>query len=219
MSKSVITATLAFFGLALSASLPTGAQQALDVAAPRVTQGAAACASISIAEERLACYDHLFGEATTRSDRLGRWRVSTSRGTRNDKGRVIIGLPVQASDDPRDLDETRLNLFAACRHGATALWFNFGRDIQNTGDDVSVRLTVDGKPVERAELTLSINRRSVGLFDNDAARTLLQQWQSGSVLELHLMPNREQAHSARFAIANLDTALKPLARACLWNDA
>ncbi|MEL6783543.1 MAG: hypothetical protein AAFO61_03870 [Pseudomonadota bacterium] len=222
MKKPAILLSLGILGATFAAPMlapaPTiAAKQALP--GPQVTQGAAACASISKNDERLACYDHLFGDPKARPDNLGQWRVSTNEGPRKDVGRVIIGLPVKASDDPRHLEGSRLNFFAACRHGATALWFNFGRELKNVGDEVEVNLTLDGKAVPRNKMVLSINRRSIGLFDNDEARALLEQWQTGRELELHIMPNRETASRARFAIHRLDTALKPLARACQWDDA
>lgn len=218
--RILVAASLAVLApAALLASWDRTAAPAAIAASPQMTQGAAACASISNNDERLACYDHLFADQQQRQDALGQWRVSTNAGPRNDLGRVIIGLPAMATDyagSKRGPQTPPLHLFAACRHGGTTFWFNFGQELKNRSDNVAASLSVDGSPVGLASLTLSNNRRSVGMFDTDRARDLLQDWQDKAVLELRLTPDGERASTSRFDIRKLDIALRPLARACRW---
>lgn len=184
--------------------------------APLAAQTGAECARIADPDTRLSCYDALF-VTDAPVPRAGAWQVRDTRSALDDSRRVILIVESREPLRGRFGRAEPASLILRCEENTTALFVNWGGHFMsdlNRGGRVDYR--IDRRPPGQVTMQASNDHMALGLWSGRTAIPFIRQLLEGEELYLRATPFSESRIEARFPIAGLETAIRPLREACSW---
>ena len=178
------------------------------------------CVDRASREERLACFDTYFRHQKPNQPtyetfaRRGAWRINTRRTSVSEEGRVLIRTANTTSPDADTPGHSIAHLYAACRAGRQSLWFDFEDELTGRFENIPVEFSVDGAPFTTSFLNASKRRTAVGVWQDDAARDLLQTLAEARSVRVRAVHNELATRPAEFNTAGLARALETFQVAC-----
>ena len=201
-----IAAAMLTLGLALAA----GGAAAQDVAA---------CARIEADLDRLACYDRASGRTptTTEAPASGKWSVRERKSEFRDTADIFVSVD---SEDVLPCGFGRretASLMLRCMENTTALYVSTSCHLASGfGGYGRVEYRVDDRASKTRNFDDSTDNRALGLWNGNRAIPVIRDLLGGKTLLVRFTPFNENPVTARFPIAGIEEAIKPLRQACKW---
>lgn len=181
----------------------------------------AVCAAMENSAARLACFDGLASErnATSRqvqSEEKGDWNVRFETSRIDDSKNVYLTL--QSSDTFRDRfgNAKKAYLVIACQDHSTEFAVQFEASVMSdSGDYGQLTYRIDGKPAQTAQFSVSADNWALGLWSGRGIPMIKKLFGSQTFL-VRAVPYMEGAITVQFKTTGLESAIKPLRKACFW---
>lgn len=188
----------------------------LVLAFPAAARTAEECARISDPDSRLSCFDAPFVTEVPAVP-TGEWTVRDTRSALDDSRTVILSVRSQHPLPGRFGRAERASLIIRCEENTTALYIVWGghfmSDIQGGG---RVDYRIDTRPAGHVSMRVSTDNMALGLWNGRASIPFVRRLLDGEQLYVRSTPFSESRVAARFAIARLAEAIRPLRAACNW---
>ncbi len=194
------------------------------MAGPGKEASGKACISIENDLDRLACYDRALGrtpveEKAALEGDVGAWDVSVETSEMDDSTSVYLSLrslePVACSAYG---DRQKLTLLIRCVENTTAMYFTGNSCHFADGFDGYGRadLRVDDHSAYEVRMFDSTDSKALGFWRGRKAIPQIKRLLGGETLLLRTTPFGMSPFTAKFPIAGIDEAIKPLRAACHW---
>ena len=175
---------LAFFGLSLAA--PAFGQQA-----------GAQCAAIAADDERLACYDAVFGVGGEEPEGLSITFESEQMIPARPSGRAPATMTV------------------ACDSGELSVIFAYaGNTMSALGRDAGITMQVDLQAARSRTLPVDETNTALVIEGNADAKAFLDMLAGANNLTTRVTPVNSRSLSVRFSLAGMLDAIAPIRSAC-----
>jgi type VI secretion system protein VasI len=186
------------------------------IATPVAAQTAVDCARITNPDARLSCFDALF-KTDLPVSQPGKWEVRETRSALNDKSEVSLRVQSQDRIAGRYGRLEHASLWISCSENTTRIYIVWGghfmADLHGGG---RVDFRIDSRAPTHVMMQRSNDYRALGLWQGQSAIPFVRQLLNGSELYVRAIPLNESRVEARFPIAGLDEAIRPLRAACAW---
>ncbi|MCJ9725410.1 type VI secretion protein [Agrobacterium sp. SHOUNA12C] len=179
------------------------------------------CAAMQDGGERLLCYDAIFRIQTTVEPPTGsqsKWIVQTAKSKIDDSKSVFLFLESDEDVPGRfGRGAAKASMVVRCMEGKTAITLQFADHFMaDNGGYGDVVFRVDDKKAFTKSLSESTDHTALGLFSGATSIPLIKTLFGGNRLIIRVMPFNESALTVSYAIAGLETDIKPLREACKW---
>lgn len=217
--KIYLFVTVTIFGIAVSHT-------------PTLAKSGTECSVIKENARRLLCYDLLFkipgGELeksvieledkkANLAELLSEWHIKKSVSKMMDTETVFITKFSTNQFFSKYGREKRASFSARCSENKTTMFFSFDGETMydDEGSDI-ITLRIDKeKPFEK-RFSESSNNKAVGLWSGGKAISFLKSLYKKQTLLVRFTPYQDSPKTVEFGIAEIENAIKPLAKACHW---
>jgi type VI secretion system protein VasI len=179
------------------------------------------CRTIESDLDRLACYDRESGRTpvTTVVPTKSEWGVRVDESEMTDETTVVLRVE---SEDPVQCNFSgmeRPTLILRCQENTTAVYIatdgcHMASSEYNNYGDVTYRL--DNDPARTRGFQESTDNRALGLWSGGEAIPLIKAMLGHDEMLVRFTPFSSSPLTAKFPIAGLDEAVRPLREACGW---
>ena len=188
----------------------------LLLATPVVAQTAEDCAKLANPDSRLSCFDALF-KTPVPVPQVGNWEVRETRSALTDKRDVSFRVLSQERVPGRFGRREYAILWISCSESTTRIYITWGGHFMS---DLNGGGRVDFRIHTRAPGHLMMQRsndhQALGFWQGQSSIPFIRQLLNGSELYVRAIPFNESRIEARFSIAGLNDAIRPLRSACNW---
>lgn len=178
-----------------------------------------ACATISDASKRLACFDVLAekitldGAAGTEKNKPG-WSVASTVSPITDQNEVFLQRRSQNSVETDVFGVVHPVFLAQCLSGKTSVAVNWGFIVG--GGTIPVTYRIDEGEPKTVAIKVSDDFRSIASWDSDRAVAVLKALIGKKTFAVQVTALSQGPMRAVFDMAGLDKAIAPLRKACNW---
>jgi len=188
----------------------------LLIASPIAAQTGVECARLTNPDARLSCFDALF-KTTVPVPQPGKWEVRETRSALDDKAEVSLRVSSHERIAGRHGRLEHASLWISCSDNATRIFIVWGGHFMaDLNDGGRVDFRVDARAPGHVMMQRSNDYSALGLWQGQTSIPFIRQLLNGSELYVRATPLNQSRVEARFSIAGLDEAIRPLRTACRW---
>ncbi|WP_196223211.1 type VI secretion system-associated protein TagO [Roseibium sp. RKSG952] len=182
--------------------------------------GPEACAALEDEHKRKLCYDLAYKIRPlepAKGEDQGKWEVSSTFSRIDDSETVFLLLDSNNSVDCGRYKQEPVSLILRCEENTTVMYYSanchMASGYRGYGD-VTYRLG-SGK-AQTVSMDVSSDKRAIGLWRGRQSIPVIKQMFENERMTVRMTPFGNSSITASFDIAGLESAIKPLRKACSW---
>ena len=197
----------------------TAAALSVEPARADTTSDMKACAAISDASKRLACFDVLVEKITVDSaagagkNKSG-WIVASAVSPITDRNEVFLQRRSQNTVETDVFGVAHPVFLAQCLSGKTSVAVNWGFIVD--GGTIPVTYRIDEDEPKTVAIKVSDDFRSIASWDSDRAVRVLKTLIGKKTFAVEVSALSQGPVRAVFDMTGMEKAIAPLRKACNW---
>lgn len=180
-----------------------------------------ACLTIKNDLDRLACYDNAAGrrETVKRLYSTGKWHTRVTSSALTDQKTVVLTLASENTVACKfSFQPKKVELILRCMENTTSMYFTTDCHMTSGdyGDYGHIRYRVDKGKAGKWVTGVSTDNRALGLWRGGKSIPAIKKLLGKVKLVTRMTPYGESPIQPVFNISGIETAIKPLRKACGW---